>query len=167
MHELGHNLGLRHGGVDNVNCKPHHVSVMNYAYQFPNSVPDRPLNYSPLLGVAAPLTCSTPNATGTRPQRGLSRRGASACGLLYTGKIAFGPLVGVPPKPTLVTAGGAINWDKDTNSVEHGHFSRPHRHDRLQRRLPDVNHQGVPRGLRRLGDRPAQPAGLDGLRSTA
>ena len=64
MHELGHNLGLRHGGVDNANCKPHHVSVMNYAYQFPNSVPDRPLNYSPLLGVAAPLQCGSPAVTG-------------------------------------------------------------------------------------------------------
>ena len=76
MHELGHNLGLRHGGVDNVNCKPHHVSVMNYVYQFPNSVPDRPLSYSPLLGGsggAAPVQC--PERDRYRPQRGLSRRG--------------------------------------------------------------------------------------------
>src|SRR5262249_19461149 len=27
MHELGHNLGLRHGGHDNVNCKPNYLSV--------------------------------------------------------------------------------------------------------------------------------------------
>jgi len=34
MHELGHNLGLLHGG-DNVciNNKPNYISVMNYAYQ--------------------------------------------------------------------------------------------------------------------------------------
>ncbi|MFI7690035.1 hypothetical protein ACIBQ6_13240 [Nonomuraea sp. NPDC049655] len=30
MHELGHNLNLRHGGADDVNCKPNYVSVMNY-----------------------------------------------------------------------------------------------------------------------------------------
>ncbi|NUP00044.1 MAG: DUF11 domain-containing protein [Nonomuraea sp.] len=30
MHELGHNLNLRHGGDDGVNCKPNYVSVMNY-----------------------------------------------------------------------------------------------------------------------------------------
>ncbi|MEU8382158.1 hypothetical protein [Streptosporangium sp. NPDC048865] len=30
MHELGHNLNLRHGGDDDVNCKPNYVSVMNY-----------------------------------------------------------------------------------------------------------------------------------------
>ena len=119
MHELGHNLGLRHGGIDNANCKPHHVSVMNYAYQFPNSVPARPLSYSPLLGVPAPLTCGSPNPPGT--PLGLNEGCLDellGVGTLYTGKIAYGPLAGVPPKPTIVTAGGAINWDKDGNSAE-------------------------------------------------
>lgn len=32
MHELGHNLSLRHGGNDDVNYKPNYVSVMNYMY---------------------------------------------------------------------------------------------------------------------------------------
>jgi hypothetical protein len=35
MHELGHTLGLGHGGVDNVNHKPNYISVMNYAWQVP------------------------------------------------------------------------------------------------------------------------------------
>ncbi|MEU7039268.1 hypothetical protein ABZ958_37270 [Streptomyces sp. NPDC046237] len=30
MHELGHNLGLDHGGNEPHNCKPNYVSVMNY-----------------------------------------------------------------------------------------------------------------------------------------
>jgi hypothetical protein len=34
MHELGHNLGLRHGGNEDTNYKPNHFSVMNYMYQF-------------------------------------------------------------------------------------------------------------------------------------
>ncbi|MBF6332826.1 hypothetical protein IU452_30460 [Nocardia transvalensis] len=34
VHELGHNLGLRHGGVDHVNYKPNYLSVMNYSFQF-------------------------------------------------------------------------------------------------------------------------------------
>lgn len=34
MHELGHNLGLRHGGNEDTNYKPNHYSVMNYMYQF-------------------------------------------------------------------------------------------------------------------------------------
>jgi hypothetical protein len=35
MHELGHNLLLRHGGFENRNYKPNYNSVMNYLYQFP------------------------------------------------------------------------------------------------------------------------------------
>jgi hypothetical protein len=34
MHELGHSLGLRHGGGDDVNNKPNYRSVMNYRHQF-------------------------------------------------------------------------------------------------------------------------------------
>ncbi len=34
MHELGHNLGLRHGGTDDINYKPTYLSIMNYAFQF-------------------------------------------------------------------------------------------------------------------------------------
>lgn len=33
MHELGHNLGLRHGGGDDFNRKPHYFSVMRYGFQ--------------------------------------------------------------------------------------------------------------------------------------
>ncbi|EPX62952.1 hypothetical protein D187_006362 [Cystobacter fuscus DSM 2262] len=33
MHELGHNLGLRHGGNVDANYKPNYLSVMNYMYQ--------------------------------------------------------------------------------------------------------------------------------------
>ncbi len=35
MHEVGHNLMLRHGGSVNCNWKPNYNSVMNYRYQFP------------------------------------------------------------------------------------------------------------------------------------
>ena len=33
IHELGHNLGLTHGGDDHTNYKPNYLSVMNYAFQ--------------------------------------------------------------------------------------------------------------------------------------
>lgn len=33
IHELGHNLGLGHGGTDETNFKPNYLSVMNYSYQ--------------------------------------------------------------------------------------------------------------------------------------
>jgi len=34
MHELGHNLGLQHGGGDSVNGKPNYPSVMNYVMSY-------------------------------------------------------------------------------------------------------------------------------------
>jgi hypothetical protein len=33
IHELGHNLGLDHGGGDSINYKPNYLSVMNYLWQ--------------------------------------------------------------------------------------------------------------------------------------
>lgn len=34
MHELGHNLGLQHGGFEFLNWKPNYNSIMNYRYSF-------------------------------------------------------------------------------------------------------------------------------------
>ncbi|HYO93692.1 MAG TPA: carbohydrate-binding protein [Polyangiaceae bacterium] len=34
IHELGHNLGLRHGGAEDLNNKPNYNSLMNYRFQF-------------------------------------------------------------------------------------------------------------------------------------
>ena len=46
MHEIGHLLGLRHGGPDNIGCKPNYLSVMNYSFQFSDFVTVRPLDFS-------------------------------------------------------------------------------------------------------------------------
>ena len=52
MHELGHNIDLRHGGDSNCNYKPNYNSVMSYRYQFPgvdtncNVTADGVLDYS-------------------------------------------------------------------------------------------------------------------------
>jgi hypothetical protein len=52
MHELGHNLGLQHGGNEGKNNKPNYLSVMSYRYQvvglFKDGV-DGVLDYSRLL----------------------------------------------------------------------------------------------------------------------
>ena len=103
MHELGHTLGLRHGGHDNVNCKPNYRSVMSYSRQFAGSpIPNRRLDYSrakdPVFGppqqtgflnegslneVLGPRTWTRPNNVYTlgpfhrsfrRPIRSLSAR---------------------------------------------------------------------------------------------
>ena len=46
MHELGHNLGLDHGGGDGVNCKPNYLSVMSYAFQVTGLQPGVIFDYS-------------------------------------------------------------------------------------------------------------------------
>ncbi len=57
MHELGHNLDLRHGGFENRNFKPNYNSIMNYWYQFCgadinlNVIPDDVTDYSRGLNI--------------------------------------------------------------------------------------------------------------------
>jgi CSLREA domain-containing protein len=46
MHELGHTLGLHHGGGDDVNYKPNYHSVMNYMWQVPAGYNGWTLDYS-------------------------------------------------------------------------------------------------------------------------
>ncbi len=59
MHELGHNLGLEHGGDETVNWKPNYNSVMNYRYQFAgidvdlDAIGDGLPDYS--MGISIPL----------------------------------------------------------------------------------------------------------------
>ena len=40
MHEFGHTLGLRHGGGDDINCKPNYLSVMSYSRQVNQDITD-------------------------------------------------------------------------------------------------------------------------------
>ncbi len=46
MHELGHGLGLRHGGDINDNPRPNYVSIMSYSYQLVGLPPNAGLDYS-------------------------------------------------------------------------------------------------------------------------
>lgn len=48
MHELGHTLGLTHGGHDDdhMRYKPNHLSIMNYTYQFNCLYDSKDINYS-------------------------------------------------------------------------------------------------------------------------
>lgn len=46
MHELGHTLGLGHGGGDNINCKPNYLSVMNYIFTMGGLQPSGQFDFS-------------------------------------------------------------------------------------------------------------------------
>jgi len=103
MHELGHNLGLRHGGGDNINCKPNYQSVMNYTLQLNNVITGRPLDYSR-------QTLATLNEAGLLETTGVGAPPANLVG----GKVTFGPQSGVPSKAVVVTvnADGSIDWSR-------------------------------------------------------
>jgi uncharacterized repeat protein (TIGR01451 family) len=101
MHELGHTLSLRHGGFEDVNCKPNYRSIMNYTLQFANNDPNRPLDYS-----SAPLAS-------------LEEDGATKAGLDENKGIG-GPagqlaVYGTPVGGNLTTnpADGPLDWDND------------------------------------------------------
>lgn len=85
MHELGHNLGLYHGGSippdvnnnhvydptdDNAdNCKPNYPSIMNYMYEFRSTFDQcRPLNFTnTALGNLDESNLSDDNGVGSNP----------------------------------------------------------------------------------------------------
>jgi hypothetical protein len=110
MHELGHTLGLLHGGDDHINCKPNYPSVMSYGRQFSQAGFMRPLDYS--RQELLPLDeASLSETAGIGPD--------------FTGQIIFGPPIvvqsGQPAKPTIATVtGGAIDWNRSGNAVDSG-----------------------------------------------
>jgi len=98
LHELAHTLNIRHGGGDNVNCKPNYHSVANYTFQFSTPTTPRPLDLS--RGEFGPLNESS-----------LAELGALSG---FTGLIAFGPPEGtVLKKPVVATVGadGSVDWN--------------------------------------------------------
>ncbi len=64
VHELGHNLNLRHGGGDGINNKPNYVSIMNYNYGL-----DIPQNGGGpgLVDFSPPRCLGCPTGRGTVP----------------------------------------------------------------------------------------------------
>ena len=97
MHELGHTLGLGHGGGDNVNCKPNYLSVMSYSFQtrhIPNPGATGPrLDYS---GLALPDLDESALNEGLGIQDGTDNT-----------------IFGTDGSTNVVGAGsGAIDWDQ-------------------------------------------------------
>jgi hypothetical protein len=100
MHELGHNLGLGHGGRDGVNCKPNYPSIMSYPLQFPRLVPDRPLDYSS-ENLGTLLEDNLDEAEGVRSG---ANRGIN---------VVYGPFT-----PLISPTGVPINWNRDSDSSD-------------------------------------------------
>ncbi len=108
MHELGHNLGLLHGGnqvigTDDVNCKPNYLSVMNYLFQFKSNVPSRPLDFSR-------STLATLNENALNEPNGVSQSDPARLNTTY-GPVR--PAVGSdrPVGPGLNSTGIPLDWN--------------------------------------------------------
>ncbi|MFF1818760.1 M66 family metalloprotease [Kribbella sp. NPDC058245] len=106
IHELGHNLGLKHGGSDNGNYKPNYLSVMNYFFQL-GGVPkaDGSLYWS-YSNVAPPAL----NETSLTESAGL---GSSASAYKTSWKCPNGT-----SRTTSGAASGPIDWNCDGDATD-------------------------------------------------
>jgi hypothetical protein len=104
MHELGHNLNLRHGGADNYNCKPNYLSVMSYTRQFNGHyVFGRPLDYSNRKLI-------TLHESSLNEVAGIGGTGGD--------RTAFGPSTLLTEIQVNVDASGSIDWDLDGEAAD-------------------------------------------------
>ncbi len=101
MHELGHNLGLGHGGADTINCKPNYLSVMNYIWSNYGLLPGDVVDYSRA-------------ALPTLNESSLNESVGVGGGAFQT---EFGPCVS--GAPVFSPASGPIDWNQNgkTNDV--------------------------------------------------
>lgn len=141
MHELGHTLGLRHGGSDGFNCKPNYRSVMSYTRQFAWSpIANRRLDYSRSADPVLQLPTST-NPNGVLNEASLNE--LNALGIDPTlgpipvyfpsvDQIAYGPNAWsvVAANAASITPPG-INWNRNfaqggkTPVIDSGNLSTP------------------------------------------
>lgn len=106
MHELGHNLNLRHGGGDNTNYKPNYLSVMGYGFQFGGIIKN---------GSAGTFDYSRSSLASLNENNLSEPAGIGAPG--------YGTRHWCPASGTYVVvtnAGGAIDWNCNGNATESG-----------------------------------------------
>lgn len=112
VHELGHDLGLLHGGADSDNYKPNYLSVMNYAFQF-HGVPRYPSgSYFGYSNVNPPAL----NETDLRESAGLGTTAVSGWRTTW-----FCP--NGSQRTTSGAASGAIDWNCDGDTLDRGRWN--------------------------------------------
>jgi hypothetical protein len=102
-HELGHILNLKHGGGDDINCKPNYFSIMSYSRQL-----------ATYLGGAWTLSFS-PGGHASLTETALVESSANILGGTASETAVYGsPVVTSPTDVTFYTVpgnAGAIDWN--------------------------------------------------------
>jgi hypothetical protein len=106
MHELGHNLALKHGGTEYVNCKPNYDSVMNWIFQMKSYVTDTPSPFPDYSKTVWPPL----NENDLSEPAGIGPPGPPYYHVAIGGGVAPAPLVKV------VQTGVPIDYDDDGNT---------------------------------------------------
>ncbi len=130
LHELGHLVGLKHGGNDDANCKPNLKSVMSYSGQVPWSLmpipaPGQTTDVAWYLGYNSQVLQSLNENSlndGVYPIPAIDPTKWKASDGV-TSITSFRLVWGTPQLVTKVqtgVTGSTINWDKDANANEVG-----------------------------------------------
>ncbi|TCC53088.1 hypothetical protein E0H75_05005 [Kribbella capetownensis] len=106
VHEFGHNIGLKHGGTDNVNYKPNYLSVMNYFFQLGGVLKSDGSLYWGYSNVAPPAL----NEASLKESAGL---GSSAAAFKTMWKCPNGS-----NRTTSGAASGPIDWNCDGDTAD-------------------------------------------------
>jgi hypothetical protein len=109
LHELGHTLGLAHGGDEyDAMPKPNYISVMNYNFQFPDLIGERPLDYSN-------CAMASLNESQLNEAQGIG----SSCPQGLNTWVGFHNISGVncPPDKFVSTPTGPFDWNM-SESIE-------------------------------------------------
>ena len=107
-HELGHALGLGHGGGDGINCKPNYPSLMNYAYNdrfngSPNNLRDTQAQFSDGTFAGYPLHEAAVSEAYPFP------------GLPSSVDLGFLSAYGDRPSSIYRVSQGRVDWNRDAD----------------------------------------------------
>ena len=118
MHELGHNLGLHHGGGDDINYKPNYFSVMNYMWQIAGIL-SADTSGSTVIDPSLTRLDYSDKACPTLNELDLNESAGINCGGNDIAAFRPDPLTTSCPSLVLAPATGPVDWNCDGKIEPH------------------------------------------------